>query len=73
MYYLTRDCTGLEGLTNGNCLSITNEMLAACTDPTGASCHYLKLLQRDYVRPGTERGPPPNLLLEPQVLVLKRP
>lgn len=73
VYYLTRDCSGLEALTNGNCLSITEDMLPPCTDPSGATCHDLKLLQRDYVKPGTERGPTPSLLLEPQVLVLKRP
>jgi len=32
-----------------------------------------KLLQRDYVKPGTERGPAPSLILEPKMLVLQRP
>lgn len=73
VYYITRDCSGLEALTGGHCLSITNDMIPPCTDPSGASCHYLKLLQRDYVKPGTQRGPTPSLLLQPTMLVLSRP
>jgi hypothetical protein len=73
LYYFARDCTGLEGLTGGNCLSITDEMIPICPEPGDPSCHLLVLSERDYIRPGTQRGPDSLLELRPVVLKLHRP
>ena len=64
VYYLTRNCAGLENLTGGNCLSITNDMV-----PPGGS---FKISLRDYVRPGTARGPDSAQLLKPMVMKVTR-
>jgi hypothetical protein len=73
LYYFARDCTGLEALTGGNCLSITNEMIPICLEPGDPSCDRAVFSQRDYVRPGTQRGPNSLLVLRPVVLKLHRP
>lgn len=73
LYYFARDCTGLETLTDGNCLSITDEMIPICPEPGDPSCHLLVLSERDYIRPGTQRGPNSLLELRPVVLRLHRP
>ena len=65
VYYLTRDCTGIENLTDGKCLSITNDMV-----PPGDG---FKISLRDYVRPGTTRGPDSAQLLKPTVMKVARP
>jgi len=65
VYYLTRNCAGLQHLTGGNCLSITNDMV-----PPGGN---FKLSLRDYVRPGTERGPDSTQLLKPIVMTVTQP
>ena len=64
VYYLTRNCKGLENLTDRKCLSITNEMV-----PPSDS---FKISLRDYVRPGTVRGPDSAQLLEPTVMKVTR-
>ncbi len=65
VYYLTRKCAGLENLTGGKCLSITDDMV-----PSGDS---FKISLRDYVRPGTARGPDSAQLLKPVVMQVTRP
>jgi hypothetical protein len=55
--YLARDCTGLQP-----CLEIPRKLV-----PTGEA---IKLLQRNYVAPGSARGPDPTKLLNPVVVVL---
>ncbi len=57
VYYVTRDCSGLENLTGGNCLSVGEDVLARCSDASGAPCKNVAFVERDYVRPGTLRGP----------------
>ncbi len=69
VYYFTRDCSGLEALTGGNCLSIPETMIS-CSDP--AACDYLKLAVREYVRPTTRRGPDSTLTLRAKLLKFKR-
>lgn len=64
VYYLTRNCTGLENLTDGMCLSITDDMV-----PPGGS---LKISLRDYVYPGTARGPNSTQMLNPMVMKVMR-
>lgn len=55
--YFARDCGELS-----NCLEITEEMV-----PRGDA---LKVVQRNYVVPGTTRGPDPNLVVNPRLIVL---
>lgn len=64
VYYLTRDCTGLDDLTDGRCLSITEAMI-----PPGDA---FKVSIRVYVRPGTARGPDSAQLLNPTVMRIVR-
>lgn len=72
LYYFTRDCSGLEALTDGNCLSITESMIPRCTDPATQTCHDIKIAQRNYIVPGTRRGPDSTLIQLPRLLKLKR-
>jgi hypothetical protein len=73
LYYFARDCTGLEGLTDGNCFSITDEMIPICPQPGDPSCDRAVFSERDYILPGTQRGPDSLLKLRPVVLSLHRP
>jgi len=57
VHYFARDCTGLP-----DCLAITEDMI-----PRGAT---IKIIQRNYVVPGTARGPDPHLLVNPVTIVL---
>ena len=65
VYYVTRNCAGLEQLTGGKCVSVTTDMV-----PVGVD---IKLSLRDYVRPGTARGPDPAKVLTPVVMQVTRP
>jgi len=65
VYFLTRNCAGLENLTDGECLSITNDMV-----PPGVS---IKLSLRDYILPRTARGPDSAQLLKPMVVKVSQP
>ena len=65
VYYLTRNCEGLESLTQGRCLSITTRMVQ--------SGDSFKLVVREYIRPGTERGPDSTKLLHPTFVMVTRP
>ncbi|MFH1139800.1 MAG: hypothetical protein V1816_27295 [Pseudomonadota bacterium] len=73
VYYITRDCSGLEALTEGNCLSIPETMIPPCSPEASEPCGYAKLVQREYIRPGTQRGPNSKLVILPRVLKLQRP
>ena len=73
VYYFTRDCSGLEALTGGHCLSVTEAMIPPCSAGATEPCGYVKLVQREYIRPGTQRGPDSNLILLPQILKMSRP
>jgi len=73
LYYFTRDCTGLEGLTDGNCLSITDEMIPICPQPGDPACDRAVFSERDYIRPGTQRGPNSLLKLRPVIIMLQTP
>ncbi len=65
LYYFTRDCSGLEDLTDGNCFELTDAMI-----PSGK---HFGLSIRDYIQPGTERGPDSSKVLPSRVLQLVRP
>lgn len=57
VYYLARDCTGLDP-----CLEIPRKLF-----PIGET---LKLMQRNYVNPGSARGPVPSKVLNPFAITL---
>jgi hypothetical protein len=57
LHYFTRDCG-----TMPHCTEITEEMI-----PRGGA---LKIIQRDYVVPGTTLGPDPKLLINPTLIIL---
>lgn len=65
LYYFTRDCSNLEDLTGNYCFELPETMI-----PLG---DHVALSIRDYVKPGTQRGPDSALVLPPGVLQLKRP
>ncbi len=65
LYYFTRDCSGLEYLTDGNCFELTEAMI-----PYGNNVGFSV---RDYIMPGTERGPDSSQVLPSRVLQLVRP
>ncbi len=67
VYYFTRRCEGLERLTHGFCLSVKDTELVV---PAGDKATFV---ERDYMAPGTQRGPDSKLTLPPRVLKLQRP
>ena len=73
VYYFTRDCSNsrIKGLTNGNCYSITPDAIPVCSDtasPKVKCDSYLKIIQREYIVPGTQRGPDTTKILQPILL-----
>lgn len=73
LYYLARDCSAIDELTDGNCLTVTEDMVPVCSDPASPTCHHIKLMQREYISKGTWRGPDSTLLLPPKLIRLPRP
>jgi hypothetical protein len=75
LQYFARDCKGekLEALTAGSpCYSIGTQ-LPYCSDPADLTCTELVLSVRNYLLPGSQRGPAPELTLNPLVIPLQRP
>jgi len=67
VYYFTRHCEGLEKLTHGFCLSVKDTELVI---PPRVNATFV---ERDYIVPGTQRGPDSKLTLPSRVLSLQRP
>ena len=66
--YFARDCTGLQALTAGSyCYSI-GDKLPACYNPADLTCSMLVLSVRNYILPGTQRGPAAESTLSPRVI-----
>lgn len=65
LYYFTRDCSGLEDLTDGNCLPIQEDLI-----PQGGQ---FAISIRNYIKPGTQRGPDSSKLLPSMIIQLQRP
>ncbi|WP_373045396.1 hypothetical protein [Vulgatibacter sp.] len=57
VYFFSRDCTGIE-----NCRELPTDLV-----PEGET---IKIIQRNYIHPGTVRGADPEQLLEPWSIVL---
>ncbi len=79
VHYYTRDCAVLENVPGGtaNCTEITDEMLPSAGDTTAPgdpSLHGMLIVGlRDYIAPGTERGPDSSKLLTPRILTFTEP
>lgn len=65
LVYFARDCSGLKDLTEGHCVEIPTTLI-----PEGDS---IVLAVRDYIKPGTRRGPDSSLVLPSRMLQLERP
>jgi hypothetical protein len=73
LQYFARDCEGIEDLTAGsNCYPI-GDLFPDCPDPSDLSCTMLVLSVRNYLFPGSQRGPIPGLTLNPRIITLQRP
>ena len=72
VYFFSRNCSDIKDLTGGNCLSISEAMIPRCTDPTLQTCDLIKLAERNYIVPGTRRGPDSSSILPPRLLKLKK-
>jgi hypothetical protein len=79
VYYFARSCAGLDAYINTNdanepnCREISEDEFAGCPDPASDTCDYLVISQRDYIVPGTQRGPDATKTLSPRLLQLHRP
>jgi len=73
LHYFARSCAGLETLTGGACTEITPGMIPLCTDPTGLTCQRITFSERDYIFPGTRRGPDSAFILPAKVIILNDP
>jgi hypothetical protein len=73
LQYFARDCTGLDTLTAGShCYSVGDQM-PDCYDTADLTCDMLVLSVRNYILPGSQRGPEPLLTLSPRLIPLQRP
>jgi len=73
LQYFARDCKGLERLTNGSDCYPIGDKLPDCTDPADLTCEMLGLTVRNYLLPDSQRGPAPELTLNPVVITLQGP
>lgn len=74
LQYFARDCRGkdVKGLMAGShCYSI-GDMLPYCPDVSDSTCTMLALSVRNYLLPGSQRGPLPALTLSPRIIPLQR-
>ena len=71
VYYFARDCTSLDSWASRYCRSIPESALPDY-DPTDPNSDQLNFSLRDYVFPGTARGPASAFSLSPKVIALQR-
>jgi len=67
VYYFARDCSGLESWTHGYCAEVEDSELVLPVGDTAA------FTVRNYIVPGTQRGPDSTKLLPARALRLARP
>jgi len=70
VYYLARDCSALPTFASQHCRPITESQIADY-DPADPDSDRLMLSLRDYIFPGSERGPDPAYVLPPYVIAVK--
>jgi hypothetical protein len=70
VHYFTRNCKAIEGFTDGECTTISEDMVP----PLGEGTQGLfSAALRSYVRPGTERGPKSSDQLKPMIIRFAQP
>lgn len=76
VWYFARDCNAVAPLTDGKCTTLTPETVPLRTDTAAMGDPALKgMFQvglRDYIKPGTARGPDGKKLITPHVLKFTR-
>ncbi|MHC1698587.1 MAG: hypothetical protein AB9919_11115 [Geobacteraceae bacterium] len=65
LVYFTRNCSDVKDLTDDHCIEVPTTLI-----PEGDK---LVFAVRDYIKPGTQRGPDSALILPAQMLQLVRP
>jgi hypothetical protein len=73
VHYFARSCAGLEEYTGGYCTEITPQMIPICTDSTYKTCMRVMFTERDYIFPGSRRGPDSAFLLPGRIIKLQDP
>jgi hypothetical protein len=72
VFYLARDCTKLEPWASQHCRSILEADLPDY-NPTDDNPDRLMVSLRDYIFPGSKRGPQAESVLAPYVIAVKTP
>jgi hypothetical protein len=77
VHFFARDCDAIADLTNGECTTVTPDMIPLDDDekaPGDAELHgFFSMAVRSYVKPGSERGPDPTKQLPPHALTFYVP
>lgn len=72
VHFFTRDCAAIVDLADKECTTITTDMIPLAGDdkaPGDPDLHgKISVALRSYVVPGSERGPDPQLQLQPHLL-----
>ena len=72
VWFFARDCDAIADLTDRNCTAITPEMVPPRGAPTALGDPALhgmfQLALRNYIQPGTARGPDSTRLITPRIL-----
>ena len=76
VWFFARDCGAIAGLTDGKCTTVTPQMVPLRGDtaaPGDPSLHGMfQVGLRNYVKPGTARGPDSRKQITPRVLMFTR-
>ena len=72
VHFFARDCAAIVDLTDGQCTTVTTDMIPLADDvdaPGDPALHGMfSIAVRAYVKPGSERGPDPTKQLPPHRL-----
>ena len=76
VHFFARDCAAIVDLTDGQCTTVTTDMIPLAGDvdaPGDPALHGMfSIAVRAYVKPGSERGPDPTKQLPPYRLTFTR-
>jgi hypothetical protein len=77
VHFFTRNCEAIKDLTDGQCTTITEDMVPRQGDTTKPGDPALQGMfevgLRDYVAPGTQRGPDSSKMLRARILTFTQP
>lgn len=71
LQYFARDCLRIKELTEGSHCTSIEDLLPRCYDIEDPNCEMLTLSVRNYLLPGSQRGPAPELTLSPRLIPLE--